>query len=53
MRTESGVSKSVIFGVLAVMVCIAIYMIIGGLSPSGAPIADLPVSQPANPQRNF
>jgi hypothetical protein len=53
MRSENGISRLVIAGILAIIVSVAGYMIIGGLLPSGAPVAEAPVSPPANPQRNF
>jgi len=48
---KSGFSPHVIVGMLALIVIVSLYMITGGLAPSGAPIKEAPVAAPANPER--
>ncbi len=51
MQTDQKVSRVILIGSLGVILLVAAYMIAGGFSPSGAPIAQVPVSVPANPER--
>ena len=45
------ISLFIVMASLAIILGVSIYMITGGLTPSGAPTAQAPVSPPANPQR--
>ncbi len=46
-----SLSPHVIVGMLALIVIVSLYMITGGLAPSGAPIKEAPVVAPANPEK--
>lgn len=52
-KTDTGktLSPIIIFTSLVVIVGVAVYMIAGGLSPSGAPIEQAPVVTPNNPSQ--